>query len=336
MDTHYRRLIFVAVALASIFAAGTVGYVLLEGWPWDDAFYMTVITLSSVGFQEVHPLSPTGRMFTAALILLGMGTLFYGLSTATAFIIEGDLKNLLGRRKMERGIGRLHDHIILCGAGKTGKHIIEELVKTETPFVIIERDLAHIAALERHGEILYIQGDSTETETLVKARIELARGLITTLPSDKDNLFVILTARELNPRLRIVSRVIDEESRHKLTKAGADAIVSTNLIGGLRMASEMIRPQVVSFLDAMLRETDQVIRVEEVAVPPDSPLVGQTIESTRIYERVGLLVIAIKSGTSGRYVFNPPPDFALQPADILFTCGNRDQVQALGRLVAGR
>lgn len=331
-----RRILIVLIALGGILAGGTLGYMLIEGWPAFDALYMTVITLATVGFGETHPLSTAGRAFTIALILVGLGVMGYGLSMVTAFLVEGELTDILGKRKMERQIERLRDHVILIGAGETGKHVVEELLKTATPFVVIERDPAKIAALERLGELLYIIGDGTDSSVLQHARIELGRGLIASTPSDKDNLFVILTARELNPALRIVSRITDEESRQKLLKAGADAVVCSNLIGGLRMASEMLRPHVVSFLDAMLRETTgTTVRVEEVQVPSTSPWVGRTLEEARIREKVGVVVFGLREAATGRYLFNPPPTVRLGAGDVLIGCADRDQLVSLKSLVAG-
>lgn len=331
-----RRIVAVVVALAGILALGTLGYMVIEGWPPVDALYMTVITLATVGYGETHPLSTAGRMYTIALILIGLGVMGYGLSTVTAFLVQGELTDILGRRKMERRIKSLSGHVILVGAGETGKHIAEELLKTLTPFVVIERESAEAATLERLGEVLYIIGDATDSSVLQQARIEAARGLISSTPSDKDNLFVILTARELNPALRIVSRVTAEESRHKLVKAGADAVVSANLIGGLRMASEMLRPHVVSFLDAMLREPAiSTVRVEEVQIPPTSPWVGRTLEEARIQEKVGVVVFGLREANSGRYVFNPAPTLRLGAGDVLIGCADRQQLASLRSMVAG-
>ena len=254
----------------------------------------------------------------------------------TAFLVEGQLTDILGKRKMERKIKSLRDHVILAGAGETGKHVAEELLQTATPFVVIEQDPTHVAALERLGGIPYIVGDATDSVVLQQARIESARGLISSLPSDKDNLFIILTARELNPGLRIVSRVLAEESRHKLLKAGADAVVSANLIGGLRMASEMLRPHVVSFLDAMLRETSGTpMRVEEIQIPSSSPWVGRTLEETGIREKVGVVVFALREAETGKYLFNPPSTFRLSAGDVLIGCADRDQIVSLRSLVSG-
>lgn len=331
-----QRIMVVVVAIGSILAIGTLGYMLIEGWPAFDALYMTVITLATVGYGEVHPLSTPGRMYTIILIVLGLGVMGYGVSTVTAFLVEGELTDILGKRKMERKIKNLSNHVVLVGAGETGKHIAEELTKAQTPFVVIEQDSTRVAALERLGDVLYVIGDATDSSVLQQARIESARGLISSTPSDKDNLFVILTAKELNPSLRIVSRVVADESRHKLVKAGADAVVSTNLIGGLRMASEMLRPHVVSFLDAMLREAGgPTVRVEEVEVPEASPWVGRTLEEAQIREKVGVVVFGLRQAATGRYIFNPAPTLRLGAGDVLVGCADRNQLASLRSLVAG-
>lgn len=335
MSKIEQRILVVVVAIGSILAIGTLGYMVIEGWSPFDALYMTVITVATVGYGETHPLSTAGRVYTIALILVGLGVAGYGVSTVTAFLVEGELTGILGKRKMERKIKGLRDHVIVVGAGETGKHIAQELLKTATPFVVIEPDPAQVATLERLGEVLYVVGDATESTVLQEAGIESARGLVAATPSDKDNLFVILTARELNPNLRVVSRVTAEESGHKLRKAGADAVVCSNLIGGLRMASEMIRPHVVSFLDAMLRETAGTpVRVEEVQVPPTSSWVGRTLEETRIREKVGVVVFGLREAATRKYVFNPAPTFRLSAGDVLIGCADRDQLAALKSLVA--
>lgn len=337
MENLRQRVVVVLVALVGIMAIGTLGYMFIEGWSGFDALYMTVITLATVGYGEIHPLSTPGRMYTIALILVGLGVMGYGLSTVTAFLVGGELTDILGKRKMERKIESLRDHVVLVGAGETGKHVAEELLKTTTPFVIIERDPAQVAALARLGKVLYVVGDATESVVLQQARIESARGLITSVPSDKDTLFVILTARELNPALRIVSRVIAEESRHKFLKAGADVVVSSNLIGGLRMASEMLRPHVVSFLDAMLHETaGTTIRVEEVQIPPDSPWLGRTLGEAQIREKVGIVVFGLLQAATGKYLFNPALTFRLSAGDVLIGCADRDQLDSFRRLVSGK
>src|SRR3990172_72839 len=233
------------------------------------------------------------------------------------------------KRRMEKVLAKLHAHVIVCGAGETGKHVVEELLKTQTPCVVIEQDLARLKHLERFGGMPVIEGDATDGVVLSRARIDIARGLITTLPSDKDNLFVILTARELTPTLRIVSRVIADDSHAKLRKAGADAVVSSNQIGGLRLASELIRPHVVSFLDTMLRDPKRVLRLEEAEVVQGSPVVGKTLDELDLVSRVGLVVMAKRRGAKGEFVYNPKASTPLDAGDFLIVCGEPAQLETL-------
>lgn len=325
------RFTTILVLLGTVTGLGTAGYMLIERWNAFDALYMTVITVASVGFSEVHPLSTAGRAFTMGLIVVGLGTVAYGLSTITAFWVEGNLLHLWENRKMERRISELRDHVILCGGGETGRHIAQELVRTRTQFVIIEMDPRQEAALQKFGrDLLYVIGDATDGEVLRAARIETARGLIACMPSDKDNLFTLLTARELNPRLRLVSGVNADDTRSKLLRAGADAVVSGKAIGALRLASEMLRPHVVSFLDAMLREAGAV-RVQEIRVGPAGA--GQTLGAVKLQERVGIVVFALVSGTMLRHHFNPPPETTLEAGDVLIACASHEQLEAARKIV---
>jgi voltage-gated potassium channel len=329
-----KRLTLLGILFLSVFTAGTVGFMLVEGWDFFDAFYMTVITLATVGYGEVHPLSGTGRWVAIVLILGGTGSLAYGMSMVTALIIEGELHNILGKRRMDKVLARLRGHVIVCGLGETGRHVVDEFLKTRQPCVIIERNVAQIKRPERFRDVPLIEGEATDEETLRRARIDVAKGLVTTMPEDKDNLFVILTARGMNPTLRIVSRAVADESHEKLRKAGADAVVSANRIGGLRMASEMIRPNVVSFLDTMLRDTNASIRFEEAEVPADSPLAGKTLAEADLHTRAGLVVIAIRRRASGTFLYNPAASAVIEFGDCLVVCGEPTQLDRLRNLLA--
>ncbi|UCD84322.1 MAG: NAD-binding protein [Deltaproteobacteria bacterium] len=327
-----KRLIIVLFLLLMIFVVGVVGYEIIEKWSLLDAIYMVVITLASVGYSETHPLSNTGRVFTVFLILGGMGVLFYGLSTITMFIVEGDLQDILRRRKMKKQIQDINDHYIICGTGETGKNIVGELAKTKRDFVVIEQNIENIKQLDEQPNIVYIEGDATEDAVLLQAGIEKAKGLVTALPSDRDNLFVVLTARELNPNLRIVSRCIEEESETKLRKAGANSVVSPNIIGGLRMASELVRPATVSFLDIMLRGEEKALRVEEARVGPNSHFIGKSIGEAKIPQKTGLLIVALnKEGQD--YQFNPSSSTKLGANDVLIVIGSPEQVKSLKEMV---
>jgi voltage-gated potassium channel len=326
----HQRLVLLVGLVAAVTLIGTIGYVVIEGWAVFDALYMTVITVASVGFGEIHPLSLPGRVFTIGLIACGLGVVAYGLSTITALVVEGDLSHHWERRRMERRIEGLRDHIVVCGGGETGGHIIRELAATRTPFVCIELRSEHAEALRRVvPDVLYIVGDATELDVMRAAQVERARGLISSMPADKDNLFVLLTARELNPRLRIVSRVAGEESRARFLKAGADAVVSNKAIGALRLASEMLRPHVVSVLDAMLREPSQT-RVQEIPVGPGAA--GQALAALKLQERAGIIVFALRESTTQRHFFNPPAERPLAAGDVLIACADAAQLEMARRI----
>jgi voltage-gated potassium channel len=331
METSARRLAFAILMILLVILAGVIGYQQIEGWNFLDALYMTVITLATVGYGETHALTAAGKIFTIFLIMVGVGSLTYGLTAATAFVIEGTLTDIIGRKKMETEIKKLKEHIILCGIGETGRYVAEEFLQARVPFVIVELDRERIKQLERSAPFLCIEGDATDDEILKQARIHEAKGLVTVLSQDPDNLFVTMTARSMNPRLRIVARVADPKSRPKLIKAGADSVVCPDSIGGLRLASEMIRPAVVSFLDKMLRAAGEALRVEEAKIPGGSHLIGRSLHDGRIYEQTGLIVIAIARGES--YELNPAPNTTLREGDGLIVCGSLGQIERLRTLV---
>lgn len=324
----YRRLTGIFLALAAILIVGLLGYSFIEGWSALEALYMTVITLSSVGFMEVHPLSNAGRIFTMLLILLGSGVLIYGISVITAFVVEGELTDVLRRRVMEKKIAALQSHYIICGISQTGRYVLDELIKTKKDFVVIEKDPAKIKRLLAEN-ILCIEGDATHDAVLLKAGIERAKGAITALHSDAENLFVVITAKRLNPALRVISKAVEEESEQKIRMVGADGVVMPNYIGGLRMASELIRPSVVSFLDIMLRSTDRSIRVEELEITAASRFIGKTLQQAGVLETEGVTVVALKDRSRGTYVFNPSPQTLLNVDHVLIVIGYVDLIQEI-------
>ncbi len=327
-----KRLLLAFILLITVILIGTIGYRFLSGqqYDWLTCLYMTVITLSTVGYGEIIETahSPQARVFTIVLILSGMGLLLYSLSTVTAIMVEMDLFDIFKRRKMNQNIKNLRNHFVVCGAGATGACIVEELLKTKTRFVVIERDPERIEALRKFGDVLYIEGDATEDEVLVRAGVEHAAGLAAALSSEKDNLYLTLTARQINPSIRIVARGLDDSVNQKLRKAGANAIVSPTHIGGLRMASEMIRPSVVSFLDTMLRDTSGAIRFEELHITPKSAFINKTIKSTRLRDS-NLLVVALREQGSSRFVYNPPADTTLTDGMTLILLGESKQISEL-------
>lgn len=331
-ENFYKKRVLTAIVLVvGVLIVGVLGYHLIEGWNFLDSIYMTVITLASVGYGETHPLTTKGRVFTMFLIFSGFGIIGYGLSVIFTFIIEGELAGLIGRRRMQKEMEKLSNHYILCGAGETGRCIAIEFAKTKTPFVVIDLNPHKIENVSNLGAP-FIVGDATKDAVLLSAGIKRAQGLVSSLHSDKDNVFVVLTARGLNKDLRIVSRVVEQESEHKLRIAGADTIVSPNAIGGLRMASVMLRPTVVGFLDLMMRDQG-TIRIEEIKLTKNTSILGKSVQSSDIGRKTGLIVIAIKRLKSDKYIYNPKPDTLFELDDTLVVMGDVNQVQALRKLV---
>ncbi len=334
------RLYSAGVVFGTVFLVGGLGYRLIGRGRWDysDCFYMAVVTLSTVGFAETLPdmdQVPGARIWTVGLILLGSGTLLYFASTLTALIVEGDLRGALQRNKMRRLLDAVENHIIVCGVGATGSHVLGELIATRHPVVVIDTDIKRIERLTHEvGSFLHVIGDATEDEVLDKAGIHRARGLVACLTEDRDNLFVSLTARALNDGLRIVSKTVDSENAAKMRRAGADAVVSPAFIGGVRIASEMVRPTVVRFLDEMLRDPAGSLRIEEVPVAPGSPLEGSTLAQAQFRDRTETLVIAIRH-PDGTNLYNPGPDTLLCGGQTLIVLAHADQVARVHATIRG-
>lgn len=328
-----RRFLWLLALLAALYIVGTIGFLQLPGWKLSDALYMTVITLTAVGYHEIHPLSDLGRLLTAFLLVGGITSMGFWFALITSAIVEMDLAHVFRTQRTMKTIDKLRDHIIVCGAGRTGRQVIKELLGSRTPFVVIEL-LPERADLVRelYSEALVLEGDATHDETLVRAGIDHAKGLVAALSADTDNLFVCLTARDLQPDLTIVARAFDTETLSKLHRAGADHVVSPNIIGGVRMASLLLRPQVISFLDVVTLGEGISLRLEEVPVAEHSPLAGKGLAEARIRERTGLIVIAIKHHDESHqtgFAYNPGPEESIRPLDTLIVLGEQEQVERL-------
>ncbi len=329
------RLYIAFAFLALVVLIGAGGYKVLgpSEWTWFDAFYMTIITLSTVGYGETLAGMedvPWAREWTVGLIMTGTGSLLYFVSMLTAFVVEGDLRGLMGRRSMQRLIDNYRQHIVLCGVGTTGQHVLEELIKTKTPYVVIEHDDERISELlEDFGDdFIYIDGDATDDDILVQAGVERARGVLSCLRDDRDNLFVTISAKALNDKVRVVSRAVEASTEKKLRRAGADSVVSPNTIGGMRLVSEMIRPSVVQFLDVMLKDSRRHVRIESALVPAGSPMVGKALRDSGIREQTDLLIIALAE-PDGTYVYNPAASQVITAGQTLVVMGETDE---LGKL----
>ena len=328
----HRRLATVLALLALALLAGTAGYTLIEGWRPFDALYMTVITLATIGYGETHPLSPAGRIFTVFLILGGVSMVAYAFSTITSIILEGQLSVVFKRRRMEKEIARLSGHYIVCGMNHSARVIMDELEKTGRAFVIVEKERETVEKLIAEGFNIVL-GDATEEEVLLKAGIMKAAGVFAVLASDQYNAFLALTARGLNPQIRIVSTQKELTVRHQLLRSGADNVVNPEYIGGLRMVSEMVRPATVGFLDAMMRERDSVVRFDEVAVPEGSSWAGLPVVRLKETEGRPPLLVAVFDQKTGHYDINPDPTRLIMEGDRLVMIGESTALLALRELI---
>ncbi|MDO9287953.1 MAG: potassium channel protein [Thermodesulfovibrionales bacterium] len=321
-----KRIILALFLLALVIEAGIFGYMWIEGWNFLDAFYMTIITIASVGYMEVNPLSPHGRIFTIFLIIFGMGVLLFGISTFTAFLVEGELSEILRRRKMEKSISGLKEHYIVCGIGTVGRHVIDELHKTGRPFVAIDANEELCRQLAEKG-MFFVKGDATSSSVLKSANAANAKGVFCSLHTDAENLLLILTAKGINPSLKIVSKAEEDESEDKMKRAGADGVVLPKFIGGLRMASAMIRPEAVTFLDKMLKGQDETYRVEDINITAGSVFAGKTLKASGLLDKKGISVVAVKKGE--RYVFNPGGNEMLEIGDVLILIGETKSIREM-------
>jgi len=339
MDVLTSRMIKAATAVLIAVATGTFGFWLLAPEPTSlfSCFYMTIISLSTTGYGEVIPLNDEGRLFASLLIVFGMGTLIYLGSTIVAFVVEADLHKIRRRKKMIKALSPLRDHVIVCGAGTTGSRIAAELLDTHTPFILLDIAEDSLASFRdshrthsRFDDLLELQGDATDDPVLQQAGILRARGLIAALRSDKDNLYLTLSARQINPALRIVARATEQDAPMKMTRAGADAVITPNLIGAMRMASEMIRPTAVALLDEMLRDKNLNNRFEEATLPAGSPFAGRSISESGLRSLADVLIIAIRK-MDGTFLYNPCDDTIVPPGSSLVVLGSVDAVTTLNR-----
>jgi voltage-gated potassium channel len=319
------RLIRVAAILVAIVAGGIIGYMVIEGWSFLDALYMTITTITTVGYDEVHPLSDTGRIFSIFLIMGGVGGALYTLTTVVGYFVEGQFGSTLGRRQMKNRIARLKDHFIICGYGRVGQEVARAFTGDGMPFVVIDSSQERIAQAEKDG-YPYLLANATEDEVLKEAGIEKARGLVSAVGGDVDNTYITLSARGLRPDLFIAVRASDREAEVKLTRAGANRIVSPYSIGARRLAMLALRPAVVDFIDTVSYGSGRELKLENIAVSDNSPLAGTTVEATRQRTMVNILAISDKKG---KLLANPAGRDTIEAGGRLIVIGTREQLCAL-------
>ncbi len=331
MEEFRRKVVCTLGLIAFIIAVGTLGYMVIEGWNFFDSLYMTIITLTTVGYREVHDLSRLGQLFTIMLIIGGVGTVFYLLSTGARIILEGELRQIFGRQRLEKKIKELQDHYIVCGYGRMGKIICRELADHRLPFVVVEKNAGN---LERTDDALVLQGDATKDEVLKTAGIEKAKGLISVLPTDAENLYVVLSARVLNPRLLIVARAGEEGSEQKLLRAGADRVVSPYQIGGLRIAHTVLKPAIVDFIEFATKSGNIELQMEEITIKEGSELVGRTLDECGFGRELGVIIVAIKEPL-GAMKFNPTFRSTVKAQDTLIAIGEAGKLKIIEDKASG-
>jgi voltage-gated potassium channel len=321
------------LTLFSVVCGGTFGYSLIEDWSLFESLYMTIITVATVGFKEIHELSHGGKIFTILLIIFGASSLAYTLGSLFQFMVEGQLRSIMGRKKLEKKISALTDHYIVCGYGRIGRLICREFAAKPASFIVIEEDTAICQQLEDSG-YLYVHGDSTRDEILLQAGIRQAKGLITAVTSDSANVYITLSARGLNPDLFILARASEEGSEIKLKRAGANKVVSPYTIGASRMAHAMLRPSVVDFIEIATGDQDIELQLEEIRVAPDSQLAGTTLLSSDIRKKHGIIIVGIRKDGQ-KIQFNPGSDTAIDTGDTLITLGELTAIKELEQIAMG-
>ncbi|MBI4873258.1 MAG: potassium channel protein [Acidobacteria bacterium] len=332
MERIYRRLVFIGIAIAVTMTVGTLGFTLIERFPLLDAFYMSLTTITTVGYGEIHPLSQAGRIFNSFLILFGVSVMFLAFGAMTQTAIELELNEVFGKRRVRRMIDKLDRHYIVCGYGRVGRGAAAELQRAGAPFVVLDRDQARVDRAMRDG-MLAVAADATRDDMLKEAGIERARGLIAALTTDADNLFLVLSAKTLNPAVAVSARAGEEEAEKKLRRVGADVVFTPYNITGYRLAQALLRPQVSEFLDFTTQNIGLNVSIEQVAVAGGSEVAGRSLAQVQVRRDLGVIVLAIRRG-DGRMHFNPPADAVIAGGDCLIVMGEPENLRHLERLLS--
>jgi voltage-gated potassium channel len=330
--TSVKHLVFSLLLTIFICIAGTAGYMLIEGWNLLDSIYMTVTTIATVGYGEVHEVSRNGRIFTIILIFFGVGFCLYIAGAMVQFMVEGRIRDILGRRRLDKKIGGLKNHYIVCGYGRIGKMLCKNLmIKKAFDLIVIENNKDLIPVMEEDG-VLYLPADAGDEENLIKAGIKTAKGLVAVLATDADNVFLVLSARQLNPDLYITARASRNEAKSKLLAAGANSVVSPYDIGAISMAQRILRPAVTSFLDLAFAEQRKDIKMEEIPVSASSGIINIMLKDSGIRQKYNLIIIAIKK-QDGKMLFNPSFETKIQAGDIVIAVGEDENLQKFEKIL---
>lgn len=314
---------------------GIGGYILLEGYNFVEAFYMTMITITTAGYMEVHPLSNAGRIFTSFYLVTNIGIFFYGATAIVGLVIEGEFRNFYKNYNVKKKIGELSNHVIVCGYGRNGKQVCLELKDDKHPFLIIEKRENIVEEIKSNMNLLFIDGDATEEEVLIEAGIKTAKAIITTLPEDPDNVYVVLTARELNPEITIISRASNESSVNKLKRAGANNVIMPEKIGGAHMAALVMKPDIMEFIAELTGQSSDIsLTFEELSLKDISKeFVGRTIRDLDIRNKTGANIIGLRM-SDGEFVINPLPETELNTNTKLIALGNSNQIVAMRKMIS--
>lgn len=332
MTSSFKVVLIGFVVLIMIILTGSLAFMKLENFSFPDAIWLTVITLTTVGFGDIVPVSPTGRLVALLLVICGVWLFTYVLSNIFSGLLEGQLIDIWGKRKMINRIKRLKNHIVVCGAGRVGHEVIMELLNERSTFVVLEKDEQKLQELQELG-VLFIAGDATEDKNLQAANIETARGVIITLPEDAGNLFVTISCKNLNPGIRVITRANRPENQHKIKMAGADSVICPSAIAGNRMALSAIKPASVAYVQTLVETRNVNLELEELVLNHGSPLAGLKLKDSGLREKFGALVLAIKRDDI--ILVNPGPGESLLPGDTIIVCGSAEKLSKLESLAAG-
>lgn len=332
---QFRKVLRILLLFFISIIIGIGGYILLEGYNFIEAFYMTMITITTAGYMEVHPLSNAGRIFTSFYLVTNIGIFFYGATAIVGLVIEGEFRNFYKNYNVKKKIGELSNHVIVCGYGRNGKQVCLELKDDKHPYLIIEKRENIVEELKQNQDTLFIDGDATEEEVLIEAGIKTAKAIITTLPEDPDNVYVVLTARELNPGITIISRASNESSVNKLKRAGANNVIMPEKIGGAHMAALVMKPDIMEFIAELTGQSSDIsLTFEELSLQDISKeFVGRTIRDLDIRNKTGANIIGLRM-SDGEFVINPLPETELNKNTKLIALGNSNQILAMRKLIA--